>query len=61
LNPDYKDGQCYLAKTLFFYKQEAEGYKHMDKCIDLDGAFATFAIRPYTKPDKSLRQFERYA
>lgn len=38
LNEEYPDSYCQLAKILLFYKEEAEGYSAMDKCIDLDGA-----------------------
>ncbi len=38
LNEKYYDSSCHLAKVLFFYKEEEEGYKYMDQCIDLGGA-----------------------
>ena len=37
LNEKYYDSTCHLAKVLFFYKEEEEGYKYMDQCIDLGG------------------------
>lgn len=37
LNPIYPDSSCYLARTMFFYKQEKEAYQYMDSCIDYGG------------------------
>lgn len=38
LNPAYYDSSCHLAKTLFFFKQEEEGYQYMDQCLDMGGS-----------------------
>ena len=38
LNPDYVDSSCHLGRTLIYYKQEEEGYKSIDECIDKEGA-----------------------
>ena len=38
LNEKYYDSSCSLAKAYFFYQDETNGYKYMDKCIDLGGS-----------------------
>ncbi len=38
LNEAYSDSACYLAKVAIYFKQEAEGYQAMDKCLDSGGA-----------------------
>jgi len=38
LNQRYAEPVCYLAKAALYFKDEAEGYAAMDKCLDLGGA-----------------------
>ncbi len=38
LSDTYYDSFCYLGRTLLFYKQNDEGWKNIDKCVDLNGA-----------------------
>ncbi|MBI4779119.1 O-antigen ligase family protein [Candidatus Falkowbacteria bacterium] len=38
LNDKYPESVCYLAKVEIYFKEEVEGYKALDRCLDLGGA-----------------------
>jgi O-antigen ligase len=38
LNEKYPESVCYLAKVGIYFKEETEGYKALDKCLDLGGS-----------------------
>jgi len=70
LNEKYAESVCYLAKVAIYFKEEVEGYKAMDQCLDLGGSgylspvdFIKVALNHYTeKNDKPrlLKLFERW-
>lgn len=37
LNPKFRDSACYVAKTLMFYKRDAESFPYIDRCVDMNG------------------------
>jgi len=38
LNEDYYDSTCQLARVYLAFNQQEEGFKEMDKCLDMGGA-----------------------
>lgn len=56
LNEKYPESVCYLSKIYIYFNEEAEGYKVMDKCLDMNGSdylqpvdFLKSAINHYTE------------
>lgn len=67
LNEDYPESVCYLAKVGIYFKEEAEGYKALDKCLELNGAgyltpieFVKLALMHYSELKDSAHMLPLY-
>lgn len=71
LNEKYAEAACYLAKVAIYYKEENEGFRALDKCLDLSGSgylgpvdLIKVALNHYSeKKDqpRTLALYERWA
>jgi len=71
LNEKYPESVCYLAKVEIYFKEEAEGYKDLDKCLDIGGAgylnpvdFIKMALNYYLEKNdqpRLLMLYERWS
>ncbi|MFA5359805.1 MAG: O-antigen ligase family protein [Patescibacteria group bacterium] len=62
LNEKYPEAFCHLAKLQIYLDQPEEGYKTLDKCLDLNGAnylspvnFVQLAINYYSQKNDKIR------
>ncbi|HAM88855.1 MAG: O-antigen polymerase [Candidatus Falkowbacteria bacterium GW2011_GWC2_38_22] len=68
LNPEFRDSACYIAKTLLFYKKDAEAFPYIDRCVDKNGT-ANLApvsliknlINEYLKKEDYARAIKMYS
>jgi len=67
LNEEYSEAVCYLAKIEIYFQEEAEGYRTLDKCLDLGGNsylspvnLVKFALNHYSENKDLVRMIALY-
>ncbi|MFH0955615.1 MAG: O-antigen ligase family protein [Candidatus Falkowbacteria bacterium] len=67
LNEKYSESVCYLAKLQIYFQQEEEGFKALDKCLDLGGVgnlnpadFIKVVLNYYSEKDDQPRMIILY-
>ncbi len=71
LNEKYSESICYVAKLQIYFQEEEEGFKALDKCLDLGGSgnlspvdFIKFTLNHYAEKGdqpRMLKLYERWA
>ncbi len=46
LNPEYEPAYCYLARTLQYYKRDAEAWQAMDQCLTINNGAGASDLTP---------------
>lgn len=54
LNPNFRESACYIAKTLLFYKRDAEAFPYIDRCVDMNG---TYSLTPVSLTKSIISEY----